>query len=183
MNRVVTKTEYRLIPGFPGYRVGSDGSVWSLWAHRGKAMGTIGTKWCKLKPAAGRTGYLQVVIKPKGGRAIGRKVHQLVLEAFVEARPEGCQARHFPDRNPANNRLENLQWSTPSKNMMDKHRHGTMPIGIAVHSCKLSPEKVERIRVMVSAGLLTYQQIGQLFGVCKLAIQDIVSRKTWAWLP
>lgn len=26
--------EYRDIPEFPGYRVGSDGSVWSAWSRR-----------------------------------------------------------------------------------------------------------------------------------------------------
>lgn len=27
--------EYRLIEGFPGYRVGNDGTVWTLWTKGG----------------------------------------------------------------------------------------------------------------------------------------------------
>ncbi len=28
-------TRYESIKGFPGYRIGSDGSVWSAWAYNG----------------------------------------------------------------------------------------------------------------------------------------------------
>jgi len=62
---VESAVEYRDIPGFPGYRAGDDGSVWSLWK---KVFGgyrsprwVIGDEWKRLKPGVtGRYGHLQV---------------------------------------------------------------------------------------------------------------------------
>lgn len=54
-------------------------------------------------------------------------VHHAVLEAFVGPRPEGMEGCHFPDRDPANNRLENLRWDTRSSNHLDRRAHGTDP--------------------------------------------------------
>jgi len=50
-------------------------------------------------------------------------LHPLILEAFVGPRPEGMIACHWDD-NPANNRLSNLRWATPSDNMFDRIRNG-----------------------------------------------------------
>ncbi len=51
------------------------------------------------------------------------KVHILVLEAFVGPRPLGLEGCH-DDGDPANNRLTNLRWDTPSSNAVDRVRHG-----------------------------------------------------------
>ena len=53
-------------------------------------------------------------------------VHSVVLAAFVGPRPEGLQVRHFPDRDPANNRLDNLIYGTAKENSEDRDEwHGT----------------------------------------------------------
>ena len=54
-----------------------------------------------------------------------RLVHRLVLEAFVGPCPTGMESCHFPDRNPANNKLDNLRWATHAENENDKIVHGT----------------------------------------------------------
>lgn len=118
---------FRDVPGYPGYRVGDDGSVWSCRKHWGLAYnkGTtsyLSNTWRKLKPGIGSAGHLIVTLCP--GRHT-RSVHQLVLEAFVGPCPPGMQCRHFPDRNPANNHLSNLQWGTPKQNAADRVIHGT----------------------------------------------------------
>lgn len=53
-------------------------------------------------------------------------VHRLVLAAFVGPRPPGMVCRHFPDRDPRNNRLDNLSYGTLKQNAQDKVIHGTM---------------------------------------------------------
>lgn len=50
-------------------------------------------------------------------------VHHLVLLAFVGPRPDGQLARHLDD-DPANNRLTNLAYGTPSENNFDAVRNG-----------------------------------------------------------
>ena len=52
-----------------------------------------------------------------------RKVHQLVLEAFIGPRPIGMISCHN-NGVPHDNKIENLRWDTPSENMLDRTRHG-----------------------------------------------------------
>jgi hypothetical protein len=79
-----------------------------------------------LKPYDRAKGYKEVSLM-RGGRACKRKVHLLVLAAFVGPRPTGLQTRHL-DGNPANNKLGNLIYGTPSENNHDRVRHGTHPM-------------------------------------------------------
>lgn len=46
-------------------------------------------------------------------------VHRLVLEAFVGPAPSEHECDHI-DRNPSNNKLENLRWVTHYENMKNK---------------------------------------------------------------
>jgi hypothetical protein len=72
------------------------------------------------------SGHLRVRLKPSSsGRSKFPAVHRLVLEAFVGPCPEGKEARHFPDRDPRNNRLDNLSWATRTTNQRDRDFHGT----------------------------------------------------------
>lgn len=67
-------------------------------------------------------GRLRVNLR-RPGIAVDRKVHQLVLEAFVGPRPEGMLGLHWDD-DKSNNRLENLRWGTYSENLHDAVRNG-----------------------------------------------------------
>ncbi|WP_420564726.1 HNH endonuclease signature motif containing protein [Thalassobaculum sp.] len=48
-----------------------------------------------------------------------RYIHELVLEAFICPRPEGCVAAHWDDQ-PSNNDLSNLRWTTYKENAEDR---------------------------------------------------------------
>lgn len=67
-------------------------------------------------------GSLQVNLCWNGKRS-QRKVHHLVLEAFVGPRPDGLECRHLNDDH-TDNRLENLRWGTSSENKHDLVRNG-----------------------------------------------------------
>lgn len=41
--------EFRDVVGFPGYCVGSDGSVWSRWVRADKAAPCLGDRWHRLR--------------------------------------------------------------------------------------------------------------------------------------
>lgn len=68
-------------------------------------------------------GYHRVLLQG-GGRKIRRRVHHLVLEAFVGPRPKNAETRHL-NGNSSDNRAENLRWGTGSENRQDTLRHGT----------------------------------------------------------
>jgi hypothetical protein len=122
-----TQIEYRPIEGFPGYRVGSDGSVWTEWEQTAKSLFTCTGRWRPLKSSSSR-GYPTVYLSKKGQRVKTRKVHHLVLESFIGPRPSGCEACH-QDGNRFNNHAENLRWDSRKANHADKKAHGTSQIG------------------------------------------------------
>jgi hypothetical protein len=53
-----------------------------------------------------------------------RRVHHLVLEAFIGPRPDGLIGCHN-DGNCQNNKVANLRWGTYSSNARDQIKHGT----------------------------------------------------------
>ncbi len=114
--------EYRDVPGFPGYRVGDDGSVWTCKRKGGndRAAGKRGS-WRLLSVHRTRTGYCLVNLDVDGRNHV-RQVHRLVLEAFVGPRPDGMEACHYPDSDKENNRLTNLRWDTHDENAKDRYR-------------------------------------------------------------
>jgi hypothetical protein len=173
---LTTSIEYRDIPGFPGYRVGSDGTVWSCWRH-GVGNGIPG-EWHELKAfSSGTVGYPAVVLKGRGKKA-RRTVHRLVIEIFKGPCRPGQECRHL-DGNPLNNRVENLEWGTRVENMADRVGHGTHVQGEKVGSAKLTVADVAAIRVIFAAGGTTKQGLAESFGVTPKLIRDILARRIW----
>lgn len=117
-------TQYRDIPGFPGYRVGDDGSIWFAWVNCRWGR-RLTDRWKQMKIATHWKGYLYVnLTPPEGGRYKTFRVHRLVLEAFVGPCPEGMECRHLNGvRN--DNRLANLAWGTKEENYADCRAHGS----------------------------------------------------------
>lgn len=107
-------------------------------------------------------------------------IHCLVLLAFVGPPPsKDMQCRHFPDPNPANNRLDNLQWGTREQNMADKLVHGTYKRSLA----KLTIEQVLKIREIHAMGRASLELMAEMFGVRKDTILSVILRNTWKNVP
>jgi|ERR1043166_1053935 hypothetical protein len=177
-------TEYRNVVGFPGYRVGDDGSVWTCKVVRGNVGGSAGTHrvlsdtWKPMKLKPDRRGYLTVHLWANG---VGKhcKVHRLVLEAFVGPCPEGMEACHSPDRDPANCNLGNLRWDTKSANAKDRVKDGMQIKGERHGMAKLTKDQVIEIRRRHENG----ERVGSLssaFSMSHQAISKIINRKRWA---
>lgn len=116
-------------------------------------------------------------------------VHRLVLEAFVGPCPPGMECRHFPDRDPTNNRLDNLSWATRKQNMEDKASHGTNRKGVPNHKnagCSSSqarftdPVVIRQIRAEYVPGLVSYKTLGIKWRCRPETISNIVNRRTYA---
>lgn len=128
--------EWKPIPGWEGsYEVSTYGRVRSvprLVVPKGhvKAVRFPG----RVLRAAPVRGYLAVSLNSPS-RKQTKKIHRLVLEAFVGPPPEGHQGCHR-DGSKLNNRLENLYWGTISQNSRDAIRHGTHPKASKTHCPK-----------------------------------------------
>ena len=165
--------EFRSIPGFPFYRVGSDGTVESCNRSRGR-------QWRPLRPRP-RDGYLLVALYDPDGRRTDRSVHHLVLEAFVGPAPDGTEACHL-DHNPANNRLDNLCWGTHPENMSQTVADGRSSRGEAHKKAILTEDQVAEIRRRAIEGE-THASLAQRFGVRRGYISTLVAGRSWRHHP
>lgn len=176
--------EYREIGGYPDYRVGSDGSVWSRRRRSAAILSYLG--WRRMRLArdavgrgAGKT-YLKVALSggvdgsPYRGDLY---VHHLVLAAFVGPRPVGMEACHQNDE-PTDNRLVNLRWDTRKANAEDAVANSLILRGTKQPAAKLNEDKVAEIRRMSRAGH-SYQALARRFGVTRMTVTKIVLRITW----
>ena len=174
---------YKAIAGFRGYRVGSDGSVWTKWIHgeRSKTTGMvtpgrIGKAWKRMST---KGSYPQVTLIGNDGSRKQMRVHVLVLEAFVGPRPHGMECCHFPDRNPANCSLNNLRWDTRSANRRDAMIHGTFVHGELSKQARLTATDVAKIREERVATGATHASLGRKYGVGRRAIGKILDGTAW----
>ncbi len=160
---------WRHAVGFEGrYNVSDTGLVMSLVANNAPRL---------LKQFAGQ-GYPTVSLQDHDGRRCTRRVHALVLEAFVCPRPLGLQGAHV-DGNPQNNRVENLYWATAKQNSADRSRHGTQIRGEGHPGAKLSWEKVAHIR----SSNERHRALAARYGVSDVAIYYVRSGRTWKGQP
>ncbi len=143
--------QYRDLHGYPGYRVGNDGTVWSAWRIvRGRwELSISGDNWHEIKPWIGpgarHGGYKMVRLRDTNRTPRHRAVHQVVLEAFIGPRPIGHVAAHNNGVR-LDNRLSNLRWATPLENRLDRYRHGTAPTKGGQHvSAKLTDTDIQAI--------------------------------------
>lgn len=183
---IATMTEesvdYATIERYPGYRFGSDGSIWSCWQRFGGGKSLVqkrlSDRWRLLSPTAGSKGYLFVRLCENGGAA-GRilLVHRLILEAFNGPCPDGCEARHYPDGTRSNCSIGNLVWGTRSENFHDKWEQGTMPHGEKHHNATLTDLQVAEIRERKAAGE-TLKTLADEFGVHLGTIWNLVNGRS-----
>lgn len=119
--------EWRPVLGYEGYyEVSRCGGVRSvdrtvrygssaLRTHRGRELRTF-----RSPP----TNYLTVSLYRDGGQT-NRRLHTLVLEAFVGPRPMPDMDACHNNGDKDDNRVENLRWDTKSANAQDSLAHGS----------------------------------------------------------
>lgn len=89
-------------------------------------------------------GYPQISLG--GDKKTVTKVHRLVAAAFIGPRPAGMEVRHL-NGDPTDNRVENLQYGTPSENSYDTVKHGNSHTANKTHCPKGHPYSPENTQV------------------------------------
>lgn len=122
---------WRPVVGFSAYEVSDGGRV-----RRGGR---------ELKAFIDDKGRANVTLFRDGARAL-RRVHTLVLEAFVGPRPAGLIGCHRNGK-PADNRAANLRWGTYSDNNLDAVAHGTHHEAAKTHCLRGHPFSAGNTRI------------------------------------
>lgn len=153
--------QWRTHPRFTDYEVSDFGRVRRRTAVKGSRPGRMKS------PTLSTTGYLIVNIEGKP-----RKIHTLVLEAFVGPRPGRQDGCHL-DGDRTNNVLPNLRWASRSENMRHARLHGTDSRCERHPMAKLTMAQVQEIRRRHAAGTLQ-RELAAAFGVSRAHISYLV---------
>lgn len=166
---------YKLVPGFTGYRVGDDGSVWSSYDYKTRKFDG---EWWPMKAPPNGKGYRHLNLR-QNSKYHRRFVCWLVLETFVGPRPPGHEACH-KNGNQGDDRLTNLRWGTKLSNEHDKREHGTDNKGERNGMSTLDAKRVRKIRRLYATGNYTQTYLAGMFHISQSAVCNIVRRKQWA---
>ncbi len=177
----LTTERWKLIPGFLHYEASSLGRIRTLDR---RTLDTLGRRQKHrgrmLSLTASRQGYLQVLLYQDGIRR-SMLVHRLVATAWLGECPDGMEVNH-KNCNKADNRIGNLEYVTPSENVVHSFDSGRSARGEDHRDNKLSVEQVRSIRAAWESGSSTQTKLAEKYGVSPGTIHKIVSRKRWRWL-
>jgi hypothetical protein len=124
-------------------------------------------------------GYLQLHLYCGGGKPVGIKVHTLVAEAFLGPKPSPSHQVNHLDGVKTNNRVANLEWTTPRGNFVHAINNGLVsPVRGERHAAaKLSERQVRAIRKISRE--FSQREIAEVLGIEQTTISAIRSGKTW----
>jgi hypothetical protein len=132
MEKIIMFEEWKDIEGFENlYQVSNFGNVKSLQHYTIKSNGVIQNfKERILQPGNMTSGYCFVGLT-RNKKCKNFAVHRLVAKAFIP-NPNNFSDINHKDGNKKNNHVENLEWTTRSKNL--KHAVNN---GLVKNQCKI----------------------------------------------
>lgn len=111
----------KIIPEYPAYKISDDGKVYSCFKPK---TSIVTDTWRELKQIYDKScGYMIVTLCSGNGRRQNKRVHRLLMEAFVPNPHNYSQINHI-DGNKLNNSLSNLEWCTGKHNSSEAVRIG-----------------------------------------------------------
>lgn len=114
------------LEGFEGYTINEEGEVKS-YLIKGMNRKYDIIDWeitpTIVKPSIKSSGYKHLGLADKNGVTKYFMVHRLLALAFIPNDYNKKQVNHI-DGNKLNNSLDNLEWATPSENIIHSHKIG-----------------------------------------------------------
>jgi len=164
---------YKDVVGYEGiYQVSNLGNVRSL-DRTIKCKNSIRTyKGCQLKKLKHTAGYLGVNIR-RSKRVL---IHRMVAQSFIP-NPKNKEFVNHKNGIKADNRVENLEWTTRQEN--ENHAFNTgLKNSTGSHNtmAKLNETKVQKIKELSKSNV---KCLSSLYKVHRATIQRIINGKIW----
>lgn len=141
----------------------------------GKLFSICSNKFRKLSSKS-NCGYLRIDLY-KNSKVSYHSIHRLVAQAFLP-NPKKYKVVNHIDGNKLNNCVNNLQWTTQSKNCEHRSRVLGKVTGETHGMAKLKLIDIKTIRNLVKAGVKK-TKIAKEFNVSVRTIYNISNRETW----
>lgn len=129
-----------------------------------------------IKQSLNRYGYYQVRLY-KNKMYKNYTVHRLVAETFIQNIHNAESVNHI-DGNKTNNKVENLEWCSPSENFKKACRAGLIAKGNFHGNSIFNEEQVRFIRDAYKSGY-SRRRLARVFNTTHDVIDDIISRKSY----
>lgn len=172
------REEWRPVREFEGiYEVSNFGVIRRAADSKSWAKGRV------LKQVLDRGGYLQVRLY-QGNDGITRKVHRIVVEAFVGLRPKGFDINH-KDSDKTNNHLFNLEFVTRSENMLHRYKAAPRRPNSIIYRGVQRPHKLSEAQVReILHDTRSNRKVASDMGVIERTIRAIRKGQIWhhIWL-
>ena len=110
-----------------------------------------------------------------------RAVHRVEMLTFFPIEDKTLQVNHI-DGNKTNNYIVNLEWVTRSENIKHAYDIGLQPPPEQRKNTSLNKEKVIAICEMLSRGDMTQNQIAEVVGCSRSAVDAIKRGETWTYI-
>jgi RecA/RadA recombinase len=133
-----------------------------------------------LKPQVVKDGHLWVALCD-GETQNKQLVHRIVAATFIGKAPKNKpNVLHWND-NPADNRVTNLRYGSDFDNAADRTLRGRATKGQDIHTAKLEPSDIKRIKELRARGW-ELKRIGDKFGVSDSTVYQICAGNAWTHL-
>lgn len=168
---------WKPVKGYEGlYEVSNEGRVKSLDKVITEKTGMKKRMAGRIMKPAGFGKYTGVVLC-KDGDQTKQYIHRLVAMNFLETpTPERYFVNH-KDLDKNNNHTSNLEWVTPSENLMHARIAGVLKInGEDNYNCKLTDQEVDEIRDLYDSGVYRQFELSEIYGIGRMQISRIVRR-------
>jgi hypothetical protein len=162
--------EWRPVVGFEGlYEVSNLGRIKRSSASYRKKPGDL-----VKTPFDGK--YLRCNLW-RDGKCRSVLLHRVVAAAFLGMPGPTDQVNHI-DGNKLNNRIENLEWTSPSGNIQHALRFGLKDSGETHEFAKLTEADIRDIRCALDRGV-SGAELARKYGVTKSNISCIKHGRSW----
>ena len=141
------------------YEISDTGVVFSCVGRRKELVGKIN-----------QYGYRMVVLTVNG-KKLYKTPHRLVAEAFLP-NPENHPQVNHKDCNKLNNSVENLEWCTPTQNLIHARDNGLLT------ACKINMDIANQIREDYNNGIKR-RFLVEKYGIRKTQINCIINFERW----
>lgn len=162
---------FRAIPDYLNYSISNYGRIVRTKKRGGSPCLLL------MRQPIGKSGYPQIGLTKNKKQTIFL-THRLVMLVFVGACPEGWQCHH-KNHIKTDNRLDNLEYVTPSYNTQAAYDAGVLMAahGETHYNAKLLDSQVRQIRELSSTGNYSRKTLAKMFGCSRESIRDIVRGK------